>query len=452
MRDAVYRAAVRGAGLTPRDLLAVAVSGGPDSLTLLDALHAASDRGGPALHVLHFDHAWHRQSRAPAAALAERCAAYGLPLTCARASDPAPRRGESREMAARRLRRAFLDGERRRLGAARVATGHQADDQVETILMRLARGVGPDALGGMAVDDGRTLRPLLSLWRSQIEAYARALALPVHRDPSNDAPAHRRNRVRRELVPLLEHIYPGARAAVLRAGALAAPDVEPVVRAADGVRMPLAPRRRAVAAGKLRRVVQEAWWADGRPARQIGAPVWRALARALVDNAAGRWVQLPGGRWAFVRDRALALYDQQVSDPPLPGPLPLPAPGRLDLPAGRIEVTRAPLTDAPRRGPAVQIMAAPAAGALAVRTPRAGDRFVSPVDGRAHDLHRFLRRRRIPAALRAGTPIVTVHDQPACIPGLAVSAAHRPHPRDTEALHVTVHWTPLRPTADTEPR
>ena len=444
VRDAVYRAAVVTAGLTARDLLAVAVSGGPDSMVLLDALLAAGERGGPALHVLHFDHAWHDRSAAVAEDVEAACRTRGVPITSQRAAQPTPDRGESLEMAARRLRQGFLRREGSELGAARVATGHQADDQVETILMNLARGGGPDALRGMRLDDGWTLRPLLMVWRRQVEAYAAVRCLPTHRDPANDAPAFRRSRVRHELIPLLDEIYPGARKALLRAGALAAPPAAPMVGSARGVRMPLAPDRRAVASGPLREVLNAALRADGQPTRQLGKSLWRALERALADNTAGRWIQLPAGRWAYVRDRAIALYADHVSDRPLCRPVRLAVPSDVALAVGRLKLRRvAPREAECRLSPVLALAVPPPDAVLAVRALRAGDRIVSAVDGRPHDLTRLLRRRRLPAALRAGTPVVTVNDQLACVPDVAVDAMHRPPPHAAEVLTVEIAWTPL---------
>ncbi len=444
VRDAVYRATVIAAGLTARDLVAVAVSGGPDSMVLLDALQAARERGGPALHVLHFDHAWHEGSAAVADDVSAACRAQGLPMTSERATQPARQKGESPEMAARRLRLHFLRREGARLGAVRVATGHQADDQVETVLMNLARGGGPDALRGMQQDDGWTLRPLLTVWRGQVEAYSAVRCLAIHRDPSNEARVFRRNRVRHELVPLLNDIYPGGRKALLRASALASPGPQPMVRSVLGVRMPLACDRRAVAAGPLRQVLTAALRSDGRPTRQLGASVWRMLACALADNTAGRWIQLPGRRWAYVRNRAIALYSHRANDQPLAKSVPLSVPTDVDLAVGRIKVRRVVAEAARRAEPDVQVLGIqPPNAVLAVRSPRRGDRMTSPVDGRAHDLGRLLSRRRVPAALRDGTPVITVNDQPVCVPEVTVDARYLPASDAAHVLTVETQWTPL---------
>ena len=444
VRDAVYRTTVRTAGMTAQDLVAVAVSGGPDSMVLLDALLAARERGGPALHVLHFDHAWHEHSAAVARGVQDACRANGVAFTSERAARPMPDRGESREMAARRLRHEFLRRVGAQLGVARVATGHQADDQVETILMNLARGGGPDALQGMRVDDGRTLRPLLTVWRSQVETYAAVRSLPTHHDPANQSPEFRRNRVRHELIPLFDEIYPGFRNALLRSGALAAPAAEHLVRSTQGVRMPLAPDRCAVPAGRLRRALNPVLRSGGPSSRQLGESHWRALELALADNTAGRWIQLPGDRWAYVRDRAIALYGGRVSDPSWPEPVELSVPSTVELAVGRLTLRVRSPADTPDDSSDSEAIIVPSPDArLAVRTPRPGDQLRSPVDGRHHDLARLLRRRRVPAALRAGTPVVTVNDRPVCVPGIVVDADHQPPPGDDRILAISIRWTPL---------
>ena len=448
VQDAVYRSTVRTAGLTARDLLGVAVSGGPDSMVLLDALLAARERGGPMLHVMHFDHAWHDGSAAVARDVQVFCRARGVAYTGERATESAPQPGESREMAARRLRQDFLRRAGARLSVARVATAHQADDQVETILMNLARGGGPDALRGMCVDDGWSLRPLLTVWRRQVEAYAAARCLPTYRDPANRSPAFRRNRVRHELIPLLDDIYPGVRKTLLRASRLAAPPAASMVGPVRGVRMPLASDRRAVPAGSLRDVLNAALRVNGRSTRQLGESHWRALERALAENTAGRWIQLPGNRWAYVRDRAMALYRERANDPPWPAPFKLSIPSDVDLAVGRLRLRHVAFAGEAYDSCGLDVLAAPEPEAeLAVRSPRPGDQITSPVDGRRHDLFRLLRRRRLPAALRDGTPVITVNQQPACVPGVVVDAAHLPPPNAGTVLTASMQWAPLRPAA-----
>jgi tRNA(Ile)-lysidine synthase TilS/MesJ len=119
---------------------------------------------------------------------------------------------ESPEEAARRVRRAYLLEAAREVGAARIATGHTLDDQAETILLRLARGAGPSALGGMhPAGPGPFVRPLLAIERAELRAWLRRHRLPWREDPSNRSLAFDRNRLRHLVLPVLtKHLNPRA--------------------------------------------------------------------------------------------------------------------------------------------------------------------------------------------------------------------------------------------------
>ena len=169
-----------------------AVSGGADSLALL-ALAVAAGLDVTAVHV---DHGLRPGSAAEAEVVAAAAARFGADFV-ATSVTVAP--GPNLEERARHARYAALpDG---------VLTGHTADDQAETVLLNLLRGSGLDGLAGMRRDPSSgPRRPLLSLRRRETVALCRALGFePVH-DPSNDDPLHRRNRVRRELLPLVDDI------------------------------------------------------------------------------------------------------------------------------------------------------------------------------------------------------------------------------------------------------
>ncbi|MCY3634252.1 MAG: tRNA lysidine(34) synthetase TilS [bacterium] len=161
-----------------------AVSGGPDSLALL-VLAAEADCEVTAWHV---DHGLREGSAAEADVVAEAAARWGAAFEARRAPcDPGP----NLEARARAARYAVLpEG---------VLTGHTADDQAETVLLNFIRGSGPDGLAG--IDPAR--RPLLALRRHETQELCNHLGLEPVQDPSNLDPAHRRNRVRHELLPLL---------------------------------------------------------------------------------------------------------------------------------------------------------------------------------------------------------------------------------------------------------
>lgn len=198
------------------------VSGGADSLCLLDVLH----HSGFNVVVAHLDHMLRPTSGAEAQQV-ERCAArYNVPFVLERAdvSGYARQQGLTIEAAARVLRYGFLFRQAEKFGAQAVAVGHHADDQVETILMHLLRGAGMAGLVGM---DYRSLpnawssrialvRPLLGVWRSEIDAYISERGFQPVMDESNTDAAFLRNRVRHALLPELERFNPQVRQALWR--------------------------------------------------------------------------------------------------------------------------------------------------------------------------------------------------------------------------------------------
>ncbi|MDW8226256.1 MAG: tRNA lysidine(34) synthetase TilS [Anaerolineales bacterium] len=208
--------------LNPVQPVVVGVSGGADSLCLLDILHTA----GYALVVAHFNHKLRPEADREAETVAQLAGSLGLPCVIREAEKEVweQRAGHAIEETARRLRYRFLFETARRFQAQAVAVGHTADDQVETILMHLLRGAGLAGLRGMPY---RTLlstfdrniplvRPLLSLWREQTEAYCRERGLPVQWDASNADPTYARNRLRHQVIPALLSYQPNLKAILLR--------------------------------------------------------------------------------------------------------------------------------------------------------------------------------------------------------------------------------------------
>jgi tRNA(Ile)-lysidine synthase len=217
--------ALAGVGVPePADGVAVAVSGGADSLALLHALRVLAGPRRWRLAVLTVDHGLRPGSAADAAFVADHAKSLGLParlLTLAPA-DLDAHRAAGPEGAARAARYAALWPAADDLGCRWLATGHTLDDQAETVLLQLLRGAGPDGLAAMTVRSGRLLRPLLGVRRAQTRACCTAAALPWREDPTNAGDGPLRNRVRQRLLPLLEELRPGAAQALARTAALAA--------------------------------------------------------------------------------------------------------------------------------------------------------------------------------------------------------------------------------------
>jgi tRNA(Ile)-lysidine synthase len=204
----------------------VAVSGGRDSMVLLSALDRCRMRLGWRLVVAHFHHQLRGvEADADQALVAVTAARFGVPFVAGTADVEAMRdSGESWETAARRLRHAFLARVARDQGCSRVALGHHAGDQAELFLLRLLRGAGAAGLGGMREaspspsDPGISLvRPMLHCLGVEVEDLAREWAVEFRWDATNRDTVHLRNRVRHELLPLLEaRFQPGLEQVLLR--------------------------------------------------------------------------------------------------------------------------------------------------------------------------------------------------------------------------------------------
>ena len=216
--------------LDPRLPVLVGVSGGPDSLCLLDGLH----RLGYDLIVAHLDHRLRPESLEEARAVERMAGDRDLPfiLEYENVNQYAIQQGNSVEEAARILRYRFLF----RVAAAQnfqaVVVGHTADDQVETVLMHILRGAGLDGLKGMTYrslpnawsDTIPLVRPLLGAWRDEIMAYINAKDLHPLEDASNLDMRFYRNRLRNELIPYLEGLNPGVRGRLWRMADILAED------------------------------------------------------------------------------------------------------------------------------------------------------------------------------------------------------------------------------------
>jgi tRNA(Ile)-lysidine synthase len=407
-----------------------ALSGGADSVALLDGLVCVAAEGGFRVVAAHLDHRLRPDSGADAAFCAELCARLGVPLRSGAADvrGRARREGSGIEDAARQERYAFLRQVLREEGAVAIAVAHTRDDQAETFLHRLLRGAGSLGLGAMRKQSGEILRPLLLVSREQVLAHLRQRGLAWREDPSNADPAFLRNRVRHELIPYLEGRFnPRARQALARAAGLLADEAEwleaqgqALLEAHARVEGPLvvveraalgsAPR--ALARRALRRALE-----NGAGLRGVGAQHIEAILDiASAEAPSGKRLPLPGGREAVFSFDSVWLGPRRSATPAFSYPVEIP--GRLDLPGGLRLTTR------PSRGPAVSkeemaVVALPEEP-LVVRTRRPGDRVRA--HGREMSLRRLMMDRRMPADLRGGLPLLAAGPRVLWAPGLAVEA------------------------------
>ena len=413
--------------LAREPVLAVAVSGGADSVALLASL-AAQPALLPRLVVLHYDHAVRgAESSGDAAFVRALAAALGLPLAVGRRAEAGP----ASETALREARHAWLAEAMAAHGAKAICLGHHADDRAETLLLRLARGAGPEGLAAPRADqafrDGtRRLRPLIRLRRETLRAALAAAGVPWREDATNAAPGAPRNRLRLAALPALEQaLGAGWHEGLARAS-------DNLADAADALRAWLAElgglpdaegvSRLGALRGRPRALVRlacaEAAWSAG--VGEVGGPSFEQLVDAVT---AGRRTQLSLGGldWAWDGDQ---LRVRRVAAGWGGEPRPLRADGvpsacglvaeRRDLDAatwaelsaGRIPPTRE-----------VWLRVAPSAG-LAWRSRLPGDAYQplgAPGAAKVSDL---LIDRKVPREQRESLPVVLVEGLPAWVPGV----------------------------------
>ncbi len=313
----------------------VALSGGVDSLALLDLLHEGLEAVAPELprlelHPAHFDHRMRAESTDEADRLEAVMKRRGLPLH--RGVAPAPPRSEAE---ARSLRFRFLRGVRDEVGARWILLGHHADDQRETVLFRILRGTGIRGLRGMEpCRPPDLLRPLLEVDRAVIRAHAERRGLEPIEDPSNRDPAFARNRIRHELLPLARQVHPGAPAAILRLSRRAR-EVEAVLDTLLGPEVDRLLERGEIAANargglegpgeipvarddllsypppvrsELLRAVAE------RLGSRLSEAGTGAALEFISEGSSGGAIELPGSV-VLVRDFSLLRFRRRVSDP-----------------------------------------------------------------------------------------------------------------------------------------
>ncbi len=213
-----------------------AVSGGADSVCLLHALYHLRPRLNFQLAAAHYDHQLRGELSRADARFVEQfvslcCGPQRLPdgrvlppvhlfTGTGDVAAEAQRRGAGIEETARDLRYSFLRDAARAAGAGRIATAHNAEDNVETILFHLARGTGLRGLIGISVETGPIIRPLLTTSRRDIEAYLAFYGLPHREDHTNRDDAYARNRIRHQVTPVLEDLFPGLPARMSNTAAL----------------------------------------------------------------------------------------------------------------------------------------------------------------------------------------------------------------------------------------
>lgn len=415
----------------------VAVSGGADSVALLDLLQPLAAELGLALVVAHADHGIQADSRLVGQAVGALAERYGLRFELGELHlGPA-----ATETVARGARYAWLAEVRRRHAARYLVTAHHRDDQIETIVLRLLRGSAPAGLAGIpARGRGGLVRPLLPFTKRELAAHVAARGLPVHEDPANRDPRHLRSWVRTVLLPLAaERMGPRVGVDVVRAGKAAALErrawdralehlpalelrVEP--HGFDVARAALAHYDDALSVALLRAAAR-------RAGLVLGIPRARRLL-TLARRPSGRRHPLGGG-WvtevAFDRLRVFKAARGAAADMVATA-----GQGSTSFGDYQVEWSSGP---APARLERSEWTTWIAGGDWELRPPRSGDRLV-PLGGVGRrQVRRLLMEARVPRSDRAGYPLVARGETILWVPGVCRSAAALPQP-GTPAVRVNV--------------
>jgi tRNA(Ile)-lysidine synthase len=280
----------------PGQAVLLAVSGGPDSVCLLESLVRLRRLFKIRLEVFHFDHRLRLGSELDAAYVKRLAARHGLPFHL-RTATSSPPKGGSVEAWAREQRHFAIAEVTRETGVARTAIGHTMDDQAETVLIGLVTGSGIQGMSGIAAVTGTWVNPLIEVTREEVETFCRSLHLRPRKDPSNADTRFLRNAIRLRGLPTLERVVGRSlREPLVRTAAGLREDADELMRQTfvvlddvvdetpDGVDL-LAARLLDLPRAIAGRVVAHAVYG-------CGVPCSRADVLAVLDLAAGR----PGRR------------------------------------------------------------------------------------------------------------------------------------------------------------
>jgi len=454
--------------LDPQRPVLAGISGGPDSLCLLDILHAA---GFPVI-VAYFNHQLRPEADLESASVSERARSLGLPFVTDSADvrSYAEVQGLSIEEAARTLRYRFLFAAAREQEAQAVAVGHTADDQVETVLMHFLRGAGLAGLKGM---EARTLlpvfdpeiplvRPLLSLWRADTEAWCRAHGLEPHFDATNADQAYFRNRLRHALIPELEKYNPRFKESLLRTASAFQGDHAALQEVLDGIWKNIITetgeswvafdqhKLSALPTGLRRNLIRRAGESLRSDSRDFGFDALEHAA-AFVDSPAGRQVDFINGLYLFSESGKIYLAAYEADLPFAQWPQveqPSAVSGqRLDLGNGWVlTVEPCPLNPSQcylNTDPWTAWLDADlTAGRLTVRPRRAGDRFAPlGLSGQSVKLQDFFVNAKLPRRARAKWPLVCAGEEIAWVPGIRIAHSFRVTGKTKRVVRLTLQKT-----------
>lgn len=419
----------------PHDCLIVGVSGGADSVALLDLLSQLP--GLPLqLVVAHVNHCLRgRESDADEAFVQELASAYGLACEVTRVAvqEQAAQQHCSLEEAGREARYAFFEALRQRHQAAAVAVAHHADDQAETLLLRLLRGAGSSGLSAMAPRTGAgIIRPLLGCTRQELRDYLAARQLTFREDSSNAKQDVLRNRIRHELLPLLQTYNPAIAERLAATAQLLGEEQQVVNHYTTGCFLELArcgngwvalPKARLtdLLRGLRLQLYRQAVQHILGTLRRFELKHFDLLDQAVIYAATGSRLNLPQGLAALVTAEQLLLARKELLHPAPPACCCITAPGSYDLGNGLsllVEPAPAPANwhDLPASVTYVDSAAAPFP--WLVRPIAPGDRLELLGMTGSRSVQDILTDLKLPRHLRRALPLLCQNGQPLWLAGV----------------------------------
>ena len=384
------------------------LSGGADSVAMLLMLLPDIREGRIALEAVHVNHGLRGdESDGDEQFCRKLCGEAEIPLTVFRAE----LHGRTDEASAREARFSFFRQRSAEYGPDALLLAHQADDQAETFLMRLLRGAGPDGLGCMkkeeTVNGIRILRPMLEMRRQEIREALRADGVPWREDSSNNDIAYLRNRIRMELLPVMDSISGPAADKISHAAELIGRENEALNVQAETILGRLSKGRLICAEAladepeALRSRVLRMWWAGHAPALKehaLNRSQTEAL-ESLLTVSRGK-MNLPGGMQA-VRDGKYLFLRGNEGCPPEPVEVTGP-----ETVFGSFRLTEGTSEGGPGDGKRNQEVPEGFARGCVIRTRRPGDRIRPFGSKGSRKLQDYLTDRRIAEPFRDQIPLL----------------------------------------------
>jgi tRNA(Ile)-lysidine synthase len=446
----------------PGDRILIAVSGGPDSVCLLNVIQAMAKDLGLTLRIAHLDHMFRgKDSAAEALFVANLAQKLNTPVTVEAIDVPAFCRehGLSPQEGARQVRYEFFQRVAASTGCTRIATGHTADDQAETFLMRLLRGAGASGLSAIPPVRGNIIRPLIEVTRDDVMSYVRSEHLEHVNDLSNTKPVYTRNRIRMEVLPLLKRFNPrivetlAAEAALLR-------DED------EAVEFHLA----AIAENTV--MQEENDLSVKRDAFDILPPAFRrrlfrkilgmlgedpsSLSHGQIDDALSFMTAAQTGRTmnltcclSISREYDRFIFSRQTSQSPLEHRLPIP--GEAAIPELGLEMD-VELREEPRAEPGgtnyrwqAEFDYAKIGSLLQLRNRRAGDWFCpAGMGGRRKKLQDYFVDEKVPLRKRDSVPLLCTGEHILWVVGLRTDERFLVGPETKKVVSVKVRYSNTR--------